>query len=181
MATITGGLTAGEEETLIGLLGKVAQPWTERFYNSVNRITALTAVYQVILRRTEAVVEVFLTPREDKIYHDKVHHPGSMVRWTDKPGFFPDAIARVKNGELGGVEYATEPHLAGVILTDTPRGKEISVVLICETTETPNVPGNWHSVSNLPANLIEHEVVLNKMAVVKYEEMARRRHESIPL
>ena len=174
---VTEGLTKLEEEELLALLGKVGGNWTEGFYNAVNRITALTAVYPVLLRSKGGDTEVFLTPRNDLIYKDKVHHPGSMVRWTDRAGFFPDAIERVLRKELAYIGNFTIK-LADVTLTDTPRGMEVSLVLVCEGVE-PQVSGQWYSVDKLPNNLIDHEVAINRIAVAHFKELARTRQQHI--
>ena len=173
----TDGLPRPLESLAVWMLNRVGKIWTERFYNAVNRITALTAVYPVVLRQRNGKVQVLLTTRNDLIYQGMVHHPGSMVRWSDQPGNwreargFDAAVERVREKELGGVSFNTFA-FAGSLFHQTPRGAEIAVVFACELASGKNPSaGEWYDVSSLPANLIEHEFAVNLTAVRKFREL----------
>lgn len=164
----------------VWLLNQVGIRWTEVFYNAVNRITALTAVYCMIIREMEGRVQIHMMPRNDILYPNSWHCEGSMVRFRDRPGKdlsklgFDDAIERVRAGELKGVQFAGTS-FAGLKFIFTPRGAEIAVCMLVALPEgvDPKV-GKWFDVDRLPLSTIRHERQLYPIAVEKFLEMKRK-------
>lgn len=161
----TDGLLWPLENLAVFLLQRVGKEWSEKFYYSVTRITAMTAVYVVLLRERGGTIEVFLTPREDSLYQGVVHHPGSRIRASDRDASLGDAVGRVLHEEYG--DAVSLGKFAGLTLTQAPSGTEISVVFLGEPLpdEELQVAGEWFDVTKLPSNLIVHEPFVDRVAV----------------
>lgn len=185
----TDGLSKALEQLTIFSFGKVRKAlgkrkktnqslkMSEPFYNALASISIQVAIENVLLRYDEQTnkIQVWLAPRHDQIYQQTQWHcPGSMLRPTDKlDSSFPDAFERVLKRELKIETYAQLPILAGMIMSDTPRGSELSLVYLCQSKQNPKGEGQFFDVVNLPTNVIKHHHIFIEMATNKYKQIQR--------
>lgn len=175
-------ITAREEELVVEILGKLdPKELPPKVFHAVERITALTAIETVFLRKREKQLEVLLLKRSDNdpYYPGMWHSPGSILRGgdgqelmggssdllklTEFSRIYWKPFVRILFDELGGW-FAQSPKFAGTVLYSTPRGLEHGVVFLCECDREPK-KGTWYSLDRLPENMVAHHHELIRMAV----------------
>lgn len=178
-------ITAREEELVVEILSKLdPKELPARVFHAVERITALTAIETVFLRKREGQLEILLLKRSDNdsYYPGMWSIPGSMLRGGDDPervritgnsfeilklkGFLINywkPFLRILDDELG-VWFAQSPKFVGTVLYSTPRGFEHGVVFLCECDREPK-EGIWCRLDQLPENMVAHHHELIRMAV----------------
>lgn len=167
---ITGGLTAKEEALLIGLLGKVHQPYSHEFFKAAAQLLPVSGLEAVILRgRPDGLLEVFMLRRpEDDInrsWAGKWHCPGTIlrvrserradgvvVRWAET---IEEAYARLGRNELG----APLTNLRFAYFTLPPGGTErpsnLQLVHLADIPDGLEPSGDaWFDVDDLPEDTI---------------------------
>lgn len=147
---------------------------SEGFYNGLASISIQVAIENVLLSYDweRNKIRVWLSPRRDQIYKEtRWHCPGSMLRPTDKADdSFTDAFERVRKRELKIENYSKPPVLAGMIMSETPRGMELSLVYLCQLEKEPKGEGQFFDIDELPTNLIKHHLPFIRMALEKYRK-----------
>lgn len=148
----------------------LAQPWTARFYNAAAPLFALTAVETVFLRKDEPGQYHVLLHRRPETdipeWRGRPASPGSMLRATDCPGResgYIDALYRVRR-ELGGTQFIFTPSPVHSLFQHTERGPENGIVIVCELLQDPPAGFWWHSIRDLPPNILKHHPEIIKIA-----------------
>ncbi len=163
LTRVSGGLTAGMENTLIALLGKLGQPWTRELYNAFAPHFALTAIETVFLRGTPKGIEVLLHNRPDTDipeWRGRPASPGSMLRATDRArqeAVYFDAFQRVA-AEIGITSFQVTITPMDIQLHHTRRGTENALVFVCQMPENqfPKEGFWWHNVNTMPHGILDH-------------------------
>ena len=123
------------------------------FYE-IARLIAITATEIVPLRIKNGKVEVLLLrrPKDDPIWPNLWHTPGSVVRSYDTKPDFQDAIERVLNDELLGVK-TSEPCFVKNTFNQSKRGKEVGLIYWVEVIGKPSV-GQFFDIDDLPSDRV---------------------------
>lgn len=183
-------ITAREEGLVVEILGKLdPKELPAKVFHAVERITALTAIETVFLRKREKQLKVLLLKRSDNdpYYPGMWHSPGSILRGGDDPeraritgnsfeilklkGFLINywkPFLRILDDELG-VWFAQSPKFVGTALYHTLRGLEHAIVFLCECDREPK-EGTWYRLDQLPGNLVAHHHELIRIAVDAFLE-----------
>lgn len=163
---MTGGLTATEEQTLLELLGKVTQPYSRPFNESLCRLVPPTVVELVLLRGFADRREVLLTQRPDEPgdpWPGAWHCPGTIMRVTDHDTM--SALVRLAETEIGSplawhnFVYNDVMHNFG--------GRPLLLRKIYRGAVLPDatVQGAWHNLNALPKDIIpEHIPMIQRVA-----------------
>ncbi|HUC88281.1 MAG TPA: hypothetical protein VMR95_03990 [Candidatus Binatia bacterium] len=123
------------------------------------RLAVLSIVEVVPFRYSNGAVEVLLLKRrkDDAIWPNKLHNPGTVVRPTDA-SLTEEAFSRIVNDELNGTKIS-EPQFVKNLFRTTIRGKENVQLFWVEVLDAPK-EGSFYSVDNLPDNLIAAQAEL---------------------
>ncbi|OGE79935.1 MAG: hypothetical protein A2826_00085 [Candidatus Doudnabacteria bacterium RIFCSPHIGHO2_01_FULL_43_23] len=174
MTEVTAGLTAKEERTLISLLGKIGQPWSQELYLAICPHLCLTATETVFIKKIGGVLFVLLPDRNanDPNWAGLPHSPGSMLRGTDTKGKnidgFADPISRACR-EIGVDPKQVTIGFADFITQQTARGPELGMVFACTTSQEPK-KGAWYPINCLPGSIILHHIAIIEIAKKQVEE-----------
>lgn len=144
---------------------------SEDLFVELARLTVLSTVEVVCLRRGAAGIEVLLTQRveTDPFWAGQWHSPGSVIRPLDSLGSFVGAFKRVLCGELGLKEWA-EPFFVGPCFWSGNRGAVVSQVHWLDVTNVPVPIGTFFPVAALPENTI---VDMDKVIVMAAEHFTQ--------
>jgi ADP-ribose pyrophosphatase YjhB (NUDIX family) len=168
----SGELSAQEIVQATSLLSKLKPGFLPfDIFHAVTRLVATPIVEVVPLRLTAAgKVEVLLLQREanDPVWPGQWHVPGTVVRATDTPGSFDDALERVLSGELHNV-LASRPVLVESIIHRQARGMEVSQVFWVEVQENSPV-GAFHDIDNLPGTIVETQLDFIPDAIAHFKD-----------
>lgn len=120
----------------------------------ITRLTVASIVELVPLSLNNGKVEVFLIQREDsdQLWPGEWHNPGTVVRATDTPGSYTDALQRIFRDELN-TQYH-EPTFVAPLLHKTRRGSESARIYWVELDQTPPA-GQYFPINALPADTIQ--------------------------
>ncbi|TSC96826.1 MAG: hypothetical protein Athens071426_138 [Parcubacteria group bacterium Athens0714_26] len=180
-------ISAENVKLVVSLLGEFDSqcPLPADVFHAVERITALTAIETVFLKKNQDKIEVLLLSRpglsEDPYYGDKLNSPGSMLRGSDAPLFvealglcdqevmeetaiYEKPFRRILKCELGIKQFGAKPKFVGTMLYLTSRGLEHVVIFLCVARKEDSPRGAWYNVESLPKNLVEHHHLLIKKA-----------------
>lgn len=164
-------LTNIEERQLVALMKKLEPGFLPYdIFVQIARLGTLPILEFVPLRGKSGQVEVLLLHRgkDDPIWPDMEHTPGTVVRATDTEKDIYLAFDRILNDELKGTEVSG-PHFVGSILHKSRRGTEHSQVYWIEVVGEPKV-GKFYLANKLPANLIESQTRFIKAAVTSFKK-----------
>lgn len=139
-------------------------------FEAVTRLVATPVIEVVPLRRsTEGKVQVLLTQRgpEDRWWPNMLHTPGAVVLATDSAPDNTEALERVMDKELAGVE-SKPPVFAFGIKHNSERGAEQARVFWAEVSGDPKV-GTFYDSDALPPDLVASQLDFIPLAVQNYE------------
>jgi hypothetical protein len=142
------------------LLSELEPGWLpEPIFQAVARLVVLPIVEVVPLRRADTgEIEILLLERraDDPVWPGMLHTPGTVVRASDSPGSFDDALGRILDDELGNIG-ASEPVWVKNILHHSGRGMEASQIYWIEVEGEPKV-GTYYRSSQLPERLVQTQL-----------------------
>ena len=155
-------LNCEEEQTLIGLLGKVTpQTMTAGVFNAVAKLFRLPAIELVCFRKgTDDQIEVLLSkrPDDDPLFPGQWHSAGTIARLTDATEMHSlDRLAKTELGILG-LTMRTSPRLAGPCYSCHARGGEVHLIYVMWLDILEPIPAHhqFFPVNNLPEPFMEH-------------------------
>jgi hypothetical protein len=154
---------------LVSLLAKLAPGfYPVPLFLQFSRLTVNPIVEVVPLRNRSGSMEILLLKRDadDQLFAGQLHTPGTVVRPHDSTGSFEDALNRVLNDELKGVE-TTRPEFVKNVFHNSGRGMEASQVFWAEVLGEPEV-GQFYEVDNLPEQLMQSQLDFIPLAVEHY-------------
>ncbi len=137
----------------------------------IARLVALPIIEFVPLRiNGTGKVEILLLHRgkDDPIWPDAWHVPGTVIRATDNEGKIYMAFDRILKDELGGTETG-DPYYVGSILHKSKRGTEQAQVFWVEILGEPN-EGKFYSADKLPNSLIKSQISFISKAIDSFKE-----------
>lgn len=175
------GLTEKEEQRLIELINKLGKRWSNELYKAIAPKFALTAIETVFFQKisnNELFVALHKRPDNDiPQWAGRPASPGSMLRSSDKPGSYEDAVIRIRQ-EFGGKDFWSRrklritPRPVDVLFQHTDRGPENALIFVCHLEG--NLPENWryYLVNHLPEDILSHHVPII-YAAAQYHDAAK--------
>lgn len=124
----------------------------------VAHLTVTPTVEFVALRKTQNSVEVFLTrrPKDDAIWPNMLHIPGSVICSSDQEGSFFDAFKRVLHDEMGDPMLVMQPTFYKFLFHQVKRGREIAFIHWAEVVGEI-AKGEFYDIAHLPADMVDHQ------------------------
>lgn len=153
-------LTPTELQTLAQLLSKL-EPGLLPFpvFHAITRLVATPIIEVVPLRfNADGEIEILLLRRDknDPVWPNKLHVPGTVVRASDSNENFSEAFERILSGELSGVT-ADQPTFVKNVIHHSGRGTEVSQIFWIEIVSRPST-GLFYNVKQLPADLVDSQL-----------------------
>ncbi len=164
------GLGETEEKQLISLMGKVQDKMSIGVFEAVAEKFVITAVETVVMRRAGARLETLLIPRPEGDIHwpGLLHTPGSILRRSDYDnGGYVATFKRIEEKEVGA-KFAYPPRFVGYHFEMNKRGGCNHMVFIAEIEAGAQHQGEFYDVDDLPANFLDEQVKLIKLARNKF-------------
>lgn len=152
------GLNKDEEKQLVELLSKLEPGFLPYgIFVQIARLVVMPIIEFVPLRLNKGSVEVLLLHRgkDDPIWPDEWHTPGTVIRATDNQADIYKAFERIIKDELRGTQVSNG-HFVGTILHPSKRGVEHAQIFWVEVLGEPAV-GEFYPADNLPVSLIESQ------------------------
>jgi uncharacterized RmlC-like cupin family protein len=141
-------------------------------FHQVTRLVATPIIEVVPLRRSpNGKVEILLLKREadDPVWPGQLHVPGTVVRASDTPGSFDEALGRVLNKELVSVT-TSKPVFVKNILHFSGRGMEVSQIFWTEIQGEP-VTGEFYEPDDLPQTIVKSQLDFIPDAVAHFRDV----------
>lgn len=160
-------MTDAEIQQLKSLLSKcLPGKLPEEIFISLARLSVLPAIEFVSLHAAESGIEVLLLPRpkNDPIWPNMLHTPGTILRPTDKS--FQDAFDRLLKTEIG-VIGSHELIYIGFSFGHGARGTGVGFEYIVKLDQLPQ-HGSYYQKTDLPNNFIAEQKGLINRAVKKF-------------
>jgi hypothetical protein len=149
-------LSEAEQEQLQSLIARVPEGFLPLgMFLEIARLVVLPVIELVCFKYDEDRTKVLLLERaaSDTLWPGQVHSPGSVVRPTDTG--FKDAIARIIDDELSGLELS-QPKYLKTVFNETKRGKEVALIYVAEVLSEPSI-GEFYDFDKLPDNLMSSQ------------------------
>jgi hypothetical protein len=149
-------LSEAEQEQLQSLIARVPEGFLPlSMFLEIARLVVLPVIELVCFKYDEYRKKVLLLERaaSDTLWPGQVHSPGSVVRPTDTG--FKDAIARIIDDELSGLELS-QPKYLKTVFNETKRGKEVALIYVAEVLSEPSI-GEFYDFDKLPDNLMSSQ------------------------
>jgi hypothetical protein len=143
----------------------------------IARLVVLPIIEFVPLRMNkEGDVEVLLLSRgkDDPLWPDMLHTPGTVIRPTDREGEMYLAFERITKDELNAT-LVSRPYYVGSVFHGSKRGMEQSQVFWVEVLEEPKI-GKFYSANKLPVQLIDSQQRFIEQAVKNFKEFKQHDH-----
>lgn len=166
-------LSEQEIDRLVGLLSRLEPGFLPlSVFHAVARLVALPIVEVVPLRvKSAGGVEILLLrrPADDPVWPNQLHVPGTVVRASDEPGFFDDALARVLAQELDGTSTSS-PVFVKSMLHMQARGMEAAQIFWVLVEGEPT-EGTFYDADDLPEALVATQLDFIPVAVAHFKHM----------
>lgn len=147
-----------QQRQLVELLKKLEPGFLPYdIFVQIARLVVMPIIEFVPLRMTESGVEVLLLHRDkdDPIWPNALHTPGTVIRATDNQADIYKAFERIIKDELQGTKV-TDGHFVGTVFHSSKRGMEHAQVFWVEVIDDPAV-GVFYPADNLPETLIDSQ------------------------
>ena len=144
-----------EQQQLVDLLKQLEPGFLPYdIFVQIARLVVMPIIEFVPLRMNGGNVEVLLLHRgkDDQIWPDEWHTPGTVIRATDNQAEIYKAFERIIKDELKNTKV-TDGHFVGTIFHSSKRGMEHSQVFWVEVLGEPKA-GKFYPTDNLPDSLM---------------------------
>ncbi len=161
-------LTLEEIETTTTLLKKLEPGLLpEPIFIALSRLVVMVAVEFLVLRKTDAGVEILLTqrPDDDPIWPSKWHSPGTIIRPTDSS--LQSCFDRLYKDELGGMDPLS-PRPVGISYGTGDRGTGLTMEYVLDASDIDVPTGRFFSLHTLPENCIQEQLPMWKRAISSF-------------
>ena len=163
--------TKTKTEQLVELLKELEAGFLPyEVFVQIARLVVLSIIEFVPLRLNEdGGIEVLLLSRgkDDPIWPNELHVPGTVIRPTDTEGSIYQAFDRILKDELKGTKVS-DPHYVGSNLHKSKRGLEQAQVYWVEVLGEPR-EGKFYPVADLPEDLMKSQRNFIKQAAKSFE------------
>jgi hypothetical protein len=136
----------------------------------IARLVALPIVELVPFRknsRGEAEVLLLARSKNDEIWPDKLHSPGTVLRADDAEQGIDTAFQRIQTDELAGTRLG-DPVFVMTQFYQSSRGAEYAQIYFAKVQEEPRA-GAFYPIGRLPENIVPEQVGFIKKAAESFQ------------
>lgn len=157
LTTVSKGISADEEHTLITILNRLQDGnLSIGLFTALAKIFPIPTVETVILRTDNERIEILLIPRpeNDIVWKGKLHSPGGVLRREDFEREDADALRgvfeRIEKNEIF-IKFERRPEFVGTILQKSQRGPEISQITLAQIPNNAVLAkgAGWYDIETL--------------------------------
>jgi hypothetical protein len=138
-------------------------------FHQIARLYVTSIIEVVPLRKKDDQIVTLLLQRDkdDPVWPNMMHTPGTVVRASDESNTFKDAFSRILKDELCKIDLVSEPQFVDYEFHQVKRGKEMALVFYVEYRGKIKC-GREVIVNQLPKNIVDTQLDFIKKAVNKF-------------